>query len=130
HGHPRGALPAARQPGRARILLSLEGDPETAYGLVAVDLAPAFAPHPADPGHRHERDDDRRHQPEQDLHLARVRTSVSRMSEPKPVRLVDLRETPLDVDEVVAALEDETSGGLTLFVGRVRDHDHGKGVLG
>ena len=52
------------------------------------------------------------------------------MSEPTPVRLVDLRETPLDVDEVVAALEDETSGGLTLFVGRVRDHDHGKGVLG
>ncbi len=35
------------------------------------------------------------------------------MSEPTPVRLVDLRETPLDVDEVVAALDDETSGGLT-----------------
>ena len=32
--------------------------------------------------------------------------------------------------EVVAALDDETSGGLTLFVGRVRDHDHGKGVTG
>jgi len=59
------------------------------------------------------------------------------MSEPTPVRshdsalrLVDLRETPLDVAEVVAALEDEASGGLTLFVGRVRDHDHGKGVVG
>jgi molybdopterin synthase catalytic subunit len=52
------------------------------------------------------------------------------MSEPTPVRLVDLRETPLDVTEVVAALEDESSGGLTLFVGRVRDHDDGKGVTG
>jgi molybdopterin synthase catalytic subunit len=44
------------------------------------------------------------------------------------VRLVELRETPLDVSEVVAALDDESSGGLTLFVGRVRDHDHGLGV--
>jgi molybdopterin synthase catalytic subunit len=52
------------------------------------------------------------------------------MSEPTPVRLVDLRETPLDVDEVVAALDDEASGGLTVFVGRVRDHDHGQGVIG
>lgn len=46
------------------------------------------------------------------------------------VRLVDLRETPLDVSEVVAALDDDASGGLTLFVGRVRDHDGGKGVHG
>jgi molybdopterin synthase catalytic subunit len=46
------------------------------------------------------------------------------------VRLAELRETPLDVAEVVAALDDETAGGLTLFVGRVRDHDHGKGVTG
>ena len=46
------------------------------------------------------------------------------------VRLVDLRETPLDVAEVVAALDDDASGGLTLFVGRVRDHDHGLGVEG
>ena len=46
------------------------------------------------------------------------------------VRLVDLRDTPLDVAEVLAALDDEASGGLTLFVGRVRDHDHGLGVRG
>jgi molybdopterin synthase catalytic subunit len=50
--------------------------------------------------------------------------------QPSPVRLVDLRESPLDVEEVLAALEDDTSGGLTLFVGRVRDHDQGKGVTG
>jgi molybdopterin synthase catalytic subunit len=43
---------------------------------------------------------------------------------------VDLRETPLDVAEVVAALDDDASGGLTLFVGRVRDHDGGKDVDG
>lgn len=50
---------------------------------------------------------------------------------PRPaVRLVDIRDTPLDVSEVLAALDDDASGGLTLFVGRVRDHDGGKGVTG
>lgn len=60
------------------------------------------------------------------------------MSEPTPVlpkvRLADLRETPLSVDEVLAALDDASSGGVTLFVGRVRDHDRtaegAKGVVG
>ena len=46
------------------------------------------------------------------------------------LRLVALRETPIDVAEVVAALDDDASGGLTLFVGRVRDHDGGKPVHG
>ena len=50
--------------------------------------------------------------------------------EPAAVRLVDLRETPLDVAEVLDALGDEESGGLTLFVGRVRNHDHGLDVQG
>jgi molybdopterin synthase catalytic subunit len=49
---------------------------------------------------------------------------------PAAVRLVDLRETPLDVAEVMAALDDDASGGLTLFVGRVRNHDHGLDVRG
>ena len=44
------------------------------------------------------------------------------------VRLVDLRETPIEVPEVLAALDDDASGGLVLFVGRVRDHDGGKAV--
>jgi molybdopterin synthase catalytic subunit len=52
------------------------------------------------------------------------------MPEPTPLRLVELRETPLDVAEVLATLDDEAAGGVTLFVGRVRDHDHGKGVVG
>jgi molybdopterin synthase catalytic subunit len=46
------------------------------------------------------------------------------------LRLVDLRETPLDVAEVVAALDGDAAGGLTLFVGRVRDHDGGRAVSG
>ncbi|WGL51436.1 molybdenum cofactor biosynthesis protein MoaE [Nocardioides sp. BP30] len=46
------------------------------------------------------------------------------------VRLVDIREAPLDVAEVCAALDDPASGGLTVFVGRVRDHDGGAGVTG
>jgi molybdopterin synthase catalytic subunit len=49
---------------------------------------------------------------------------------PPAVRLVELRDSPLDVDEVVAALDDDASGGLTLFVGRVRNHDHGLDVSG
>lgn len=43
---------------------------------------------------------------------------------------MDLRDTSLDVAEVLASLDDDASGGLTLFVGRVRDHDGGKGVTG
>ncbi|GAA4808013.1 molybdenum cofactor biosynthesis protein MoaE [Nocardioides caeni] len=46
------------------------------------------------------------------------------------VRLVAISEQPLDVAEVLAALDDPASGGLVLFVGRVRDHDHGRGVTG
>ena len=46
------------------------------------------------------------------------------------VRLVGLREDPLDVDEVLGSLDDDASGGLVLFVGRVRDHAGGKGVTG
>jgi molybdopterin synthase catalytic subunit len=46
------------------------------------------------------------------------------------VRLVALRDEPLQVDEVLEALADSSSGGLTLFVGRVRDHDHARGVTG
>ncbi len=46
------------------------------------------------------------------------------------LRLVDIRDTPLDVAEVLGALDDATSGGVTVFVGRVRDHDDGQGVTG
>jgi molybdopterin synthase catalytic subunit len=44
------------------------------------------------------------------------------------IRLLDLRETALDPAEVLAAVEDPTAGGVNLFVGMVRDHDHGESV--
>ena len=46
------------------------------------------------------------------------------------IRLVALRESPLDVSEVLDALGDDGGGGVTLFVGRVRDHDGGQQVSG
>ncbi len=46
------------------------------------------------------------------------------------VRLVDIRETPLDAAEVLDALADVSAGGVTLFVGAVRDSDGGKPVEG
>lgn len=49
---------------------------------------------------------------------------------PPVVRLVDIRETTLSVDEVVAAVTDAAAGGVTLFVGAVRDHDENKSVTG
>ena len=57
------------------------------------------------------------------------------MTHPTPdvgarVRLVGVRETALDVNEVIDSLGDEAAGGLVLFIGRVRDHDSGKGVGG
>jgi molybdopterin synthase catalytic subunit len=46
------------------------------------------------------------------------------------LRLVDIQETPIDVAEVLAALDDASSGGVSVFVGRVRDHDDGQDVTG
>jgi molybdopterin synthase catalytic subunit len=56
-------------------------------------------------------------------------TNLCDMSHPA-VRMAAISETPLSVDEVVASLDDPGAGGLVLFVGRVRDHDGGKGVTG
>ena len=39
------------------------------------------------------------------------------------VRLVDIRDTPLNVDEVFEAVQDPAAGGIALFVGTVRDID-------
>ncbi|MCA1307823.1 molybdenum cofactor biosynthesis protein MoaE [Microbacterium esteraromaticum] len=39
------------------------------------------------------------------------------------VRLARMSETPLSLDEHVAAVESTTAGAVTTFVGRVRDHD-------
>lgn len=46
------------------------------------------------------------------------------------VRLVDVRESPLSVDEVLATVTDPTCGGTALFVGTVREQDGGRDVTG
>jgi molybdopterin synthase catalytic subunit len=44
------------------------------------------------------------------------------------VRLLDIRDAPLSLDEVYAAVSDPAAGGICVFVGTVRDHDEGKQV--
>ena len=44
------------------------------------------------------------------------------------VRLVDVRDVPLSVDEVLAAVGDPSAGGTCVFVGTVRDVDHEREV--
>ncbi|HUJ05655.1 MAG TPA: molybdenum cofactor biosynthesis protein MoaE [Streptosporangiaceae bacterium] len=44
------------------------------------------------------------------------------------IRLCELREGALSVDEVHAAVTDPAAGGIALFTGVVRDHDHGRAV--
>ena len=46
------------------------------------------------------------------------------------MRLVALRAEPLSVEEVSAAVSDAAAGGVAVFVGTVRDHDHGNAVTG
>lgn len=45
-----------------------------------------------------------------------------------PIRLLAIRDTPLSVDEVFAAVGDDSAGGTALFVGTVRNHDGGADV--
>lgn len=45
-----------------------------------------------------------------------------------PIRLLGVRDTPLRLDEVYAAVGDAAAGGTALFVGTVRDHDGGRPV--
>lgn len=44
------------------------------------------------------------------------------------VRLIAVRDTPLSVDEVIAAVADPRAGGLCVFIGTVRDSDGGRQV--
>ena len=44
------------------------------------------------------------------------------------VRLIAVRDRPLDVSEVTAAVSDAGAGGVNVFVGAVRDHDGGQEV--
>ncbi|HEY5017326.1 MAG TPA: molybdenum cofactor biosynthesis protein MoaE [Streptosporangiaceae bacterium] len=42
--------------------------------------------------------------------------------------MAEFRTDPLSVDEVRAAVADPAAGAIALFVGTVRDHDHGRAV--
>lgn len=44
------------------------------------------------------------------------------------IRLIGLRDAPLSVDEVLRAVEAPAAGGTALFVGTVREQDHGRPV--
>jgi len=53
------------------------------------------------------------------------------VSDPGPVvRLLDIRDTPLEVAEVLDAVAGPAVGGIDVFVGTVRDHDRDQGVTG
>jgi molybdopterin synthase catalytic subunit len=43
--------------------------------------------------------------------------------------MAELRDGPLSVDEVRGAVMDPSAGGIALFAGAVRNHDHGRDVL-
>ena len=42
--------------------------------------------------------------------------------------MAEMRSAELSVDEIRAAAEDPAAGAVALFLGTVRDHDHGRGV--
>ena len=44
------------------------------------------------------------------------------------IRLADVRDTALSVDEVHSAVADPAAGGIALFTGIVRNHDAGRDV--
>ncbi|MVA76124.1 molybdenum cofactor biosynthesis protein MoaE [Auraticoccus sp. F435] len=47
---------------------------------------------------------------------------------PTDLRHTALREEPLSLDAALAAVRDPACGGVAVFIGLVRDHDHGAGV--
>ena len=46
-----------------------------------------------------------------------------------PVRAARITEAPLSVDRLLGLVQDPTVGGVALFLGIVRDHDSGAGVV-
>ena len=44
------------------------------------------------------------------------------------IRMTELRAEPLSVDEIRGAAADPAAGAVAVFIGAVRDHDHGRGV--
>ncbi|GAA2400891.1 molybdenum cofactor biosynthesis protein MoaE [Streptomyces glaucosporus] len=60
--------------------------------------------------------------------MAQTHDHPGERAAPDPIRLLAIRDSPLSVDEVFAAVGDSAAGGTALFVGTVRDHDGGAGV--
>jgi len=52
------------------------------------------------------------------------------LTDDSPVRLAAIRDMPLSVDEVLAAVAHPAAGGIAIFAGTVRDHDGGRDVAG
>lgn len=50
-------------------------------------------------------------------------------SDGSPVRLAAIRDEPLSVDEVLAAVANPGAGGTAVFLGTVRDHDGDRAVV-
>lgn len=46
------------------------------------------------------------------------------------IRLLGIRDSALSVGEVLSAVGDHAAGGTALFIGTVRDQDHGREVVG
>jgi len=46
------------------------------------------------------------------------------------IRMTELQDEPLSVDEIRAVAADPAAGAVVVFAGTVRDHDHGRGVTG
>jgi molybdopterin synthase catalytic subunit len=46
------------------------------------------------------------------------------------IRLAEIRDEALSVDEVYGAVTDRAAGGIAVFAGAVRDHDQGRSVTG
>jgi molybdopterin synthase catalytic subunit len=46
------------------------------------------------------------------------------------IRLAEMRSGQLSVDEVQAAAADPAAGAMAVFLGVIRDHDHGRDVTG
>lgn len=60
--------------------------------------------------------------------MAQTHDHPGEQGAPDPIRLLGIRDTPLSVDEIFAAVGDSSAGGTALFVGTVRDHDGGADV--
>lgn len=49
---------------------------------------------------------------------------------PDAIALLDIRDRPIAVEEVLRAVTSPAAGGIALFVGTVREQDGGRGVSG